>query len=215
MTATTFYARAVGSINLDEDDGTAVVMLFPFNKPVPIAEYQPGRGLVRYVESMAPHVAERAIRGGSGRLPFVYDHSDSFADRLGVATKVWEDDAATWAAVRFDRSKIEAVRDAVTTSHQAISVAFTSRVPRAFTEREGSEVVRRSIDLHHVAAVTAGAYDDARIMAVRNLATELELAETEPEREIREAAEAAAAALAEAHALVEAGTRWDPFRRPE
>jgi HK97 family phage prohead protease len=209
----TFYVRKVPSVELDDDDGTAEVLLFPFGRPVPIAEVQPGRGLVRYTEEMMPGAAERAIRAGGGRLPFVYDHSDSFADRLGVATRLWENEVGTYAALRFDRSKLDAVRDALTTSHQAISVAFVSRVPRPFTEREGSLVQRRSIILKHVAAVTAGAYDEARIIAVRNVADELDEAETEPERAEREAVEAARRALDEADRLIEAGKRWDPWRQ--
>jgi len=92
-----------------------------------------------------------------------------------------------------------------------MSVGFLSLVPKPFSERDGSHVIRRSAILDHVAAVPMGAYADARLTVVRNL--------NDVEDELTDADRAAAAELAErervlseALALVEAGRRWDAYR---
>lgn len=209
-----FYVRALPSIDVDAEHGTADALLVPYDRPTPIVEMQPGRGRVRYTEVFRKGAFERAMRAGAGRIPFVYNHSESFGDRMGVLTRFWETDEGLHGSLRFDASKLGAVEDAVTSSHSGISIAFVSVVPRAFTERENSTVERRSVILEHVAAVNTPAYADARVLAVRNLAEELaETGDTAADVTARENDERVAALLREAHELIEAGNRWASFRR--
>jgi HK97 family phage prohead protease len=214
MNERAFYVRALSSIDVDAEHGTAEALLVPYDVPTPIVEMQPGRGRVRYTELFRMGAFERALRAGAGRIPFVYNHSESFADRMGVFTKFWETAAGLYGAARFDPSKRDAVDDAVRSSHAGISIAFVSVVPRAFSERADSVVERRSVILEHVAAVSSPAYADARVLAVRNLADELsELDETAADTAARENNERAAQLLREAHELISAGERWASFRK--
>ena len=155
--------------------------------------------------------ADRAIRA-PGRLPLTYGHSDSFADRLGVARILEDRKEGLWGKFGFDRSKVDAARDAVTSSHKALSVAFLSVVPKAFTEREGFLVERRSVIIQHVAAVPEGAYAGAGLTVVRNLADDLG-DETAADVAAREETARRAAILAEFEALVEEGKRWENLLR--
>jgi HK97 family phage prohead protease len=209
-----FYVRALPSIDVDAEHGTAEALLVPYNVPTPIIEMQPGRGRVRYTEVFLQGAFERALRAGAGRIPFVYNHSESFADRMGVLNRFWETKEGLYGGLRFDQSKLGAVQDAVTSSHSGISIAFLSVVPRAFSERQDSIVERRSVILEHVAAVNTPAYADARVLAVRNLAEELaEIGDTAADVEARQNDERAAQLLREAHELIQAGERWASFRK--
>jgi phage head maturation protease len=133
---------------------------------------------------------------------------------MGVLTRFWETDEGLYGSLRFDASKLAAVTDAVTSSHSGISIAFVSVVPRAFTERDGSTVERRSVILEHVAAVNTPAYADARVLAVRNIADELSEQEpTAADVAASEEAQNIATLLREAHELISAGERWASFRK--
>ena len=215
MSERAFYVRELASIDVDAEHGTAEALLVPYDCPTPIVEMQPGRGRVRYTEVFRPGAFERALRAGAGRIPFVYNHSESFGDRMGVFTRFWETAQGLYGAARFDTSKRDAVRDAVSSSHSGISIAFVSVVPKAFSERADSIVERRSVILEHVAAVAGTpAYADARVHAVRTLAEELsELGDTAADITQRENDERVAALLREAHELMEAGERWASFRK--
>jgi HK97 family phage prohead protease len=212
--AKAFYVRALPSIDVDAEQGTAEALLVPYDRPTPIIEMQPGRGRVAYTEVFRRGSHERALRAGAGRIPFVYNHSESFGDRMGVLTRFWETDEGLYGSLRFDASKLGAVTDAVTSSHSGISIAFVSVVPRAFTERDGSTVERRSVILEHVAAVNTPAYADARVLAVRNIADELSEQEpTAADVAASEEAQNIATLLREAHELISAGERWASFRK--
>src|SRR3954468_920494 len=175
-----FYVRALpAELDVDEDAGTAEGILVPYGVPTPIAERR-GDDLVRYVEEFVPGAFDRALRA-PWRIPFTYGHSHLFGDRLGAFTHLEDRDAGLWGRLKWDSSKADAARDAVTSSHQGVSIGFLSMVPKAFSERDGSHVVRRSAILDHVAAVPEGAYADARLMVVRNL-SEDELDETDADR---------------------------------
>lgn len=211
-----FYVRELAQVDVDAEHGTAEALLVPYDRPTPIVEMQPQRGRVSYTEVFRQGAFERAMRAGAGRIPLVYNHSESFGDRMGVMTRFWEEKDGLHGALRFDRSKLDAVQDALTTSHSGISIAFVSVVPRAFSERAGSTVERRSVILEHVAAVNTPAYADARVLAVRNLADELSDVEaTAADITERERQEQIATLLREAHELIEAGNRWAAFRKDE
>jgi HK97 family phage prohead protease len=205
-----FYARAIpADLAVDEDAGTAEGLLVPYGVRTPIVERR-GDELVRYDEEFVAGAFERAMRA-PGRIPYTYGHSHLFGDRLGVFTHIEERAAGLWGRIKFDPSKLDAARDAVTSSHQAMSVGFLSVVPKPFTERNGSHVIRRSAVLDHVAAVPEGAYSDARLFVVRNL-TDEDLADTAADRAVAAELAERERVLAEALALVEAGKRWDAYR---
>lgn len=210
MTDQPFYARTLpAELDVDEDAGTAEGILVPFGSPTPIIERR-GDELVRYVEEFARGAFDRAVRA-PGRVPFTYGHSNAFGDRLGTFTHIEDRAAGLWGRIRFDPSKLDAARDAVLSSHQAMSIGFLSVVPKAFSERDGSHVIRRSAVLQHVAAVPEGAYADARLLVVRNLA-DAELDETDADRAAAAELAERERVLAEALALVEAGKRWEAYR---
>lgn len=212
MTGPLYYARALpADLEIDEDAGTAEGLLVPWNEPTPIVERR-GEGLVHYQELFRSGSCDRALRA-PGRLTLTYGHSDAFTDRLGVATHLEDRKEGLWGRFAFDQSKRDAARDAVTSSHQALSVTFMSVVPKAFTERDGSLVERRSVILQSVAAVPEGAYSGARLLAVRNLAGELDQ-ETAADIAAREEVQRRAAILAEAEALAAAGERWTAMLSP-
>jgi len=205
-----WYARALpADLEVDADEGTAEGILVPWNSPTPIVERR-GAELVRYTEEFARRSFDRALRA-PGRIPLTYGHSSAFGDRLGVFTHLEDREIGLWGRIKFDPSKSAAARDAVSSSHQNLSVGFLSMVPKAFSERDGSHVVRRSAILDHVAAVTEGAYPGAGLLVVRNLSDE-ELEETDADREAAAELAERERVLAEALALVEAGKRWEPFR---
>jgi hypothetical protein len=205
-----FYARAIpADLSVDEDEGTAEGILVPYNTPTPITERR-GDELVRYIEEFAPRSFDRAVRA-PGRIAFTYGHSNAFGDRLGAFTHMEDRKEGLWGRLKWDASKANAARDAVLSTHQGISVGFLSLVPKPFSERDGSHVIRRSAILDHVAAVPEGAYADARLLVVRNL-TDLELEPTDVDREVAAELAERERVLAEALALVEAGRRWESYR---
>jgi len=211
MTGPLYYARTIPTdLDVDDDAGTAEGILVPWDVETPIIERR-GDALVRYAEVFRRGSCDRALRA-PGRLPFTYGHSDAFGDRLGVATHLEDRDEGLWGRFRFDTSKRDAARDAVVSSHSALSIAFASVVPKAFTERDGTLVERRSVILQHVAAVPEGAYSDARLLVVRDLSAEL-VDETEADIRAREEAERVATILAEVESLRAAGERWSAYVR--
>jgi HK97 family phage prohead protease len=127
------------------------------------------------------------------RITLVYGHSEGFGDRLGHLVELADTPAGLRMRARLDPSRAEQAMDALTSSHSALSIGFASIVPKAGTEEPGSLVVRRAVHLAHVAAVTAGAYDDARLTLVRAddtppEPTAAELAAAEQERQRAELA---------------------------
>jgi HK97 family phage prohead protease len=201
-----FYARAIpADLAVDEDAGTAEGLLVPYGVRTPIVERR-GDELVHYVEEFAPGAFDRARRA-PGRIPYTYGHSHAFGDRLGVFTHLEDREQGLWGRIKLDPSKVDAARDAMTSSHQSISIGFLSVVPKPFSEHEGSHVIRRSAVLDHVAAVPEGAYADARLLVVRNL-TDEDLEETDADRAARAELDAQAELLRSVHELIDAGQRW-------
>jgi hypothetical protein len=211
MTGPLYYARTIPvDLQIDDDAGTAEGILVPWDVETAIVERR-GDGLVHYVEAFRRGSCDRACRA-PGRLPITYGHSDAFGDRLGVATHLEDREDGLWGRFRFDDSKRDAARDAVSSSHRALSIAFASIVPKAFTEREGSLVERRSVILQHVAAVPEGAYSDARLLVVRNLSDEFG-EPTAADLAARAELDERARVLAEVDQLRAAGERWAAFLR--
>lgn len=203
---TTYYARALpADLDVDEDAGTCEGILVPWDTPTPIVERR-GDGLVRYEEVFRTRSCDRALRA-PGRLTLTYGHSDLFPDRLGVATHLEDRAAGLWGRFRFDPSKVEQARDAVTSSHKGLSITFASIVPKPLTEREGSLVERRSVALFSVAAVPDPAYASAGLTVVRSL-EDVDLEDTAADVAVAREAEAREALLRSVREAVDAGQRW-------
>lgn len=151
-----------------EGDGLTVEGLcVPYGVETPIVE----RGIA-YREMFTRGAFDRAVRAPT-RVSLVYNHSDSFGDRLGYATSFRDTDAGLHGTFRLDPSRAEQARDALGTSHSGLSVGFISIRPAARSERAGSLVVRRSALLGHVAAVAEAAYSAARVETMRDAVLEL------------------------------------------
>lgn len=202
----TYYARSLpADLAIDEDAGTCEGILVPWDTPTPIVERR-GDGLIRYEEVFRTRSCDRSLRA-PGRLTLTYGHSDLFPDRLGVATHLEDRKDGLWGRFRFDESKRDAARDAVTSSHRGLSITFASIVPKAFTEREGSLVERRSVALFSVAATPDPAYASAGLTIVRSLEA-VDLEETAADVAVRQELEARDALLRSVREAVDAGQRW-------
>jgi HK97 family phage prohead protease len=203
---TTHYMRALpADLDIDEDAGTCEGILVPWDTPTAITERR-GDGLISYEELFRRGAFDRAIRA-PGRIPLTYGHSDTFPDRLGVATLLEDRAEGLWGRFRFDPSKVDQARDAVTSSHQGLSIHFASVVPKALSEREGSLVERRSAVLFGVAAVPNPAYATAGLTVVRSLEG-VDLEDTAADIAVKAEQEARAELLRSVHEAIDAGQRW-------
>lgn len=151
-----------------EGDGLTVEGLcVPYGVETEIVE--PRRdGIIRYRESFTPGAFQRAQRAPN-RVSLLYEHGDGPAldQRLGFGREFRESAEGLVGVFRLDRSRAEHARDVLTTSHRALSVGFLSVLPNPGSERAGELVVRKSVALVHVAAVTDPAYAGAGVTAVR------------------------------------------------
>lgn len=203
---TTTYARSLpAELDVDEDAGTCEGLLVPWDTPTPIVERR-GEDLIRYDEVFRRRSCDRALRA-PGRLTLTYGHSDLFPDRLGVATLLEDRAEGLWGKFRFDPSKLDAARDAVSTSHGGLSITFASVVPKPLSERDGTLVERRSVVLYGVAAVPDPAYASAGLTIVRSL-DDVDLEETAADVAARQEREAVAELLRSVHETIAAGQRW-------
>lgn len=181
-------------LELGDDGRTVEGLAVPFGEVAEVADIGP-RGVVRYREQFVPGAFDRAVRVPH-RVTYVYGHSDAFGDRLGVGHTFTQRDDGLHVSIRLDASRAEQARDAITSSHGALSIGFVSRNPKPYTEREGELITRRAVHLVHIAAVPKGAYAGAVVGSVR------EEAELEMDEEERAEREAEAVAKAEERALL-------------
>lgn len=195
-------------LTLDEDSHTAEGLIVPWGKPAPIIERR-GNGFVRYDEQFEPGSLDRAMRVPH-RVGLFYTHDDSLQNRLGYGVDFRSVEEGMHATFRLDKSMYERATDILSTSHQSLSVGFRSILPKPLSEMDGALVRRVSVHLDHVAAVTEPAYDDARVLAVREEGDDGE--PTDAEKADLERRQAAEEALEEARALVEAGAKWAHLR---
>lgn len=175
----------------DDDRGIVEGLVVPYGTEAPITEIRQS-GPVSYREVFRPGAFARAARAPS-RVTLVYGHSDSRPDRLGFGLEFADTAEGLHGRFRLDPSTAEHARDILLSgSHSGLSVGFVSLVPKAYTERAGAVVERRSVHLIHVAAVPEGAYNTATITAVRSSSLpsgEPTAAELEAEQRAREDAE--------------------------
>lgn len=195
------------NLTITDDGCTVEGLAVPFGVPTEVADVTP-RGVVRYREQFVVGSFDRAERVPH-RVTYVYGHSDAFGDRLGHGHAFTQREDGLHVVFRLDPSRAAQARDAITSSHGALSVGFVSHDPRPYTEREGELVTRRAVHLVHIAAVPAGAYPDAVVGSVRE---EIDLENHDAERADREAAAAAKAEeaklLADIDAMVASQSEW-------
>lgn len=181
------------------DDGAhyAEGLAVPYMVPAEILELR-ADGPIGYREQFAPGAFARALRAPD-RVTLVYGHSEGFGDRLGHVAEFTETPAGLMMRAKLDKSRAEQAIDALTSSHNALSVAFATVVPKHGSEQPGSLVTRRSVHLAHIAAVPQGAYSDAVLTSVRegnppegDQPTAAEIAAQEEAQKRRELAEWAA-----------------------
>ena len=166
---TEVHHRAI-DLNLreaDDDRGIVEGLVVPYGVEAPITELRQS-GPVSYREIFRAGAFARAARAPS-RVTLVYGHSDSRPDRLGFGLQFTDTAEGLHGRFRLDPSTAEHARDILLSgSHAGLSVGFVSLVPKAYTERAGALVERRSVHLIHVAAVPEGAYAGAGVTVVRS-----------------------------------------------
>ena len=159
------HTRDVGVDLTLTDEGYAEGIVVPYGETADITERR-GPDIVHYREEFMPGAFERAIRAPD-RVTLNYTHSESLGNRLGFGVEFRESEAGLWGKFKLDRSRMDIARDVLSTTHKGFSVSFLSLVPKAWSEREGTLVQRRSVHLVHVAAVTQPAYASAGVLALR------------------------------------------------
>ena len=189
------------------DGRTVTGLAVPYNVETAVRDLTPS-GLVTYREAFITGSFNRAIKAPN-RVTYVYGHSDGFGDRLGFGREFRESREGLVAILRLDASRAEAARDAISSSHGALSIGFASIDPRPYSERDGDLVVRRSVRLVHIAAVPQGAYANAVVGSIRqeidaDLA-EADAAEAEAAQKSREETERL---LAEVDQMVAGQAEW-------
>src|SRR5215471_1423418 len=115
---------------------------------------------------------ERFVRGALAaasrawhRVVLYYSHADVLTNRMGHGLSLEERDDGAWSTFRLDPSSYERARDALTTTHDGLSLGFYSHTSRLAAD---GVIDRLRVTVEHVAAVTEGAYSGARLLAVRN-----------------------------------------------
>ena len=148
------------------DDGMLVEgLVVPFGIEADIVEPRPD-GVIRYREAFAPGSCDRAIRAPHW-VSLTYNHSEDMPNRMGHGREFHESAEGLIGVFKLDATHAAQARDILSSSHRAFSVGFQSVVPRPLIERPNSLVIRKSVIIRHVAAVTAGAYSDALVSSIR------------------------------------------------
>jgi HK97 family phage prohead protease len=171
------------------DDGMTVEgLVVPYGIEAEIVEPRPD-GVIRYREAFAPGSCDRAIRAPHW-VALTYTHSEDMPNRMGYGREFRESAEGLVGIFKLDATHAAQARDILTSSHRAFSVGFTSVVPAPMVERPNSLVIRKSVVLRHVAAVTAGAYSSAVISGIREATddapTSAETADTVAKAELAE-----------------------------
>jgi hypothetical protein len=117
---------------------------------------------------------ERFVRGALAqaarawfRVVLYYSHADTLSNRMGYGLSLEERDDGAWSTFRLDPSAYERARDALTTTHDGLSLGFYSLSSRLAPD---GVVDRVRVTVAHVAAVPEAAYAGARLLTIRNAA---------------------------------------------
>lgn len=193
------------------DDGMLVEgLVVPFGIETDIVEPR-SDGVIRYREAFAPGSCDRAIRAPHW-VSLTYNHSEDMPNRMGHGREFRESAEGLIGIFKLDATHAAQARDILSSSHRAFSVGFVSVVPRPLIERPNSLVIRKSVIIRHVAAVTAGAYSAATVSSIRE--------GTDDAPTTNEQADAVAKAeLADVFAFIDQAAaeqkRWDALLNPD
>jgi HK97 family phage prohead protease len=165
MPTSQLYVRQFPAEDLDVREDYVAGLVVPWGRETPIVEPR-ADDVVRYREVFERGAFDRAIAKAT-RVSLTFNHDTTLAARIGYGLKFADSAEGLVGEFRLDRSTADKARDVLTSTHGCFSVGFFSLVPKAGLEREGELVTRRAALLDHVAAVTAGAYPDARLATVR------------------------------------------------
>lgn len=155
------------------DDGRSVEgCIVPYGKVINVTEPDETGTIHSYREKFLPHslmtqtrYAER--KGGAPDVSFLLEHNEhSFDAKIGYVKSLREDDDAAYAVMRlYDGAHLPKVRSMLEESHTGLSVSFRDT---AAPKVDNGIICRTQVHIWHVAATPAPAYDEARILAIRN-----------------------------------------------
>lgn len=153
------FATGLELRDVDDSTHTAYGRVVPYGEVAMFAE----DGQVkreRFVRGALAHAARAWFR-----VVLYYSHADVLSNRLGYGMALDERDDGAWSTFRLDPSAYERARDALTTTHDALSLGFYSLSSRVAPD---GVVDRLRVSVAHVAAVPEAAYAGARLLTVRN-----------------------------------------------
>lgn len=144
-------------------DGLIRVLMVPWMTPANITEVRRGR-LLEYREQFARGAFDRAEKAPH-RVQLVWTHDSGFGNLLGRGVGFENDPAGAVGYFRPLPSIEDKVRDAA--DGAGVSVSFRPIRPQLGSERPGDLVTRAEVHLVHLAVVDNPAYEDARVLAIR------------------------------------------------
>lgn len=98
------------------------------------------------------------------RVKLIYGHEDGFRDHIGHGISLEERSDGGYALFRLLAADAERAREILSTTHKALSLGFYAIRSRVAPD---GVIERLAVAVDHVGAVAEGAYEDARVLAVR------------------------------------------------
>jgi phage head maturation protease len=147
------------------DGLTVEALVVPYDREIQAVDLT-ASGVKAYREVFRRGSCARAVKAPH-RVGLTFLHDETFGATLGYGREFMETEEGLRGKFRLYPSLAAHARDVLGSSHQAVSVGFTSLYPRAGSEEEGVLVERKAVHVRHVAAVPEGQYAEARILALR------------------------------------------------
>jgi HK97 family phage prohead protease len=160
------HTRAVSEYSVSGNLVEALIV--PWDTPAPISELalddEGGLVIVDYREQFARGSFRTTAEKVPHRVSLVWSHEETWANIIGRGIEFIDSAEGEIGKFRLVGDTAKA-RDML--GGQGMSVSFQSLDPIPGTEKAGELVVRRRAHLRHVAATPTPAYDDARVLAIR------------------------------------------------
>jgi HK97 family phage prohead protease len=162
--------RQITALEVASDRRSVEALLVPWMTPTDVADVIDGR-VVGYREQFARGSFTRAEKAPH-RVMLCWGHSDDFQNALGRGESFRDTDSGEVGVFRLNVHDADRAA-ALLGDGMGVSARFESLRPRVgVLERPGALVTREQVHLVHVAAVSNPAYEDARVLAVRQAAEE-------------------------------------------